>query len=157
MGNDDSWEPPREQQIRQFWVAGGTIAAIVALAVWSIWPFQEAPPSLGQEPSVWEVLLHDQWVLGFLRSGIVVVVVYVIVSVPALIVAGRWMKGLGTAGVTADDAERADDMIEDYWDAAAYLETQNQDLSVRLEAAHRTIELLLRKVESSHGAGDGPD
>jgi hypothetical protein len=131
MGNDDSWEPLREQQIRQFWVAGGTIAAIVALAVWSIWPFQEAPPSLGQEPSVWEVLLHDQWVLGFLRSGIVVVVVYVIVSVPALIVAGRWMKGLGTAGVTADDAERAD--------------------------AHRTIELLLRKVESSHGAGDGPD
>lgn len=53
--------------------------------------------------SLWNLILSDRWTLGFVRLAVLLLAVYAIASVVALITAGRWIKGFGTAGLSADD------------------------------------------------------
>ena len=87
------------------------IAILLALNRW--WPFNTSPPKLPEnKPTFWQFLLSDHLTLGFVRLGVVMLAVFVIASVPALITGGRWLKGFGTAGLTADDAADATDALK---------------------------------------------
>ena len=89
----------------QLLTALGLIAAAILLAVERWWPFDTSPPALPQDkPTFWQFLLSDHLTLGFVRLGVVMLAVFVIASIPALITGGRWLKGFGTTGLTADDA-----------------------------------------------------
>ncbi|MDQ3951960.1 MAG: hypothetical protein M3279_03180 [Actinomycetota bacterium] len=85
----------------EYWAS---LAAVVAAAIvmsFRTWP---VPPLPVAEESALNALLLDRALIGVLRLAIVVVALYGIASVPALVVGGRWAKGLGTGGVLADDA-----------------------------------------------------
>ena len=47
-----------------------------------------------------------------MRLGVVMLAVFVIASIPALITGGRWLKGFGTTGLTADDATDATEALD---------------------------------------------
>jgi hypothetical protein len=91
-------------------------AGVLALAAYGgWWPFDESltPAGSYRDPSIWQYLLSDPTTLGFVRLGIIALALFIIASVPALIIAGRWMKGLGTGGISADDAASARVSIEE--------------------------------------------
>jgi hypothetical protein len=81
------------------------VAVTILLAANGWWPFDTSPPELPKRrPSFWQFLLADRLTLGFVRLGVVMLALFVVASVPALIAGGRWLKGAGTSGLTADDA-----------------------------------------------------
>jgi hypothetical protein len=83
-------------------VAGLAVAGAVVLALPPThWPFQAA--AAGRDTSLWQLLLTDRVTLGFVRLSVVLVSLFVIASVAALFTAGRWLRGIGSAGVSADD------------------------------------------------------
>src|SRR5687767_12580675 len=91
-------------------------AGLIGLAAWqSWWPFDTEPQKLSayEDPSIWQFLLSDRVTLGFIRAGVAALVVYVAVSIPALIAGGRWLRAFGTSGLTADDAQDARKVIAD--------------------------------------------
>ncbi len=88
---------------REHLVGLGAVLAAVVLASLRLWPVPEA----AAEDAVLEAILNDAVVIGLLRLAIVVLALYGIASVPALIIGGRWAKGVGTSGIVADDP-RAD-------------------------------------------------
>lgn len=122
------------------------------LARYHVWPFGTRPPDLGKEPSILEVVLNDRVVIGFLRVGVVTIVGYVVVSVPALILDRRWMKGLGTAGVSFDDARRADRSMEELQQELRETQRELEDQVTRTDLA----EQLLWELQSDVPTGDNP-
>jgi hypothetical protein len=110
-------------------LASAVTAVVVAtlLAARSAWPFDASRPRLPARPSLWQLLLSDHVTLGFVRLAFVMLAVFVIASVPALVVGGRWLKGFGAGGVIADDAA---------------------DLRSALEATQRELERTTRKLEA---------
>lgn len=99
----------------------------IAVAASKSWP---VPGAELPGASIVEALLYDRVLLGVLRLAILVVALYAIASVPALIVGGRWAKGVGTGGIVADDAKTdvTVDVAEALRDMAA-LELENARLS----------------------------
>lgn len=89
------------------------VLALAGYGQW--WPFDESlrPAGSYDEPSIWQFLLSDSTTLGFVRLGIIALALFVIASVPALVVAGRWLKGLGAGGISADDAASARHSLEE--------------------------------------------
>jgi ABC-type multidrug transport system fused ATPase/permease subunit len=85
-------------------------AVVTAVADW--WPFDAQQITLPANPTLWQLMLSDDITLGFVRLGLVMLALFVIASVPALIVGGRWIKGFGTSGLTADDAAVASNALE---------------------------------------------
>ena len=85
---------------REYWAGlGAVLAAVVVLASGS-WPVPDAV----RGDHIVDTLLGDRVLVGILRLAVVVVALYAIASVPALVAGGRWVKGLGTSGILADDA-----------------------------------------------------
>jgi hypothetical protein len=80
-------------------LAVATAAAIAVLAWRGWWPFTTTPKTIDdlREPSVWQYLFADRYVIGVLRLSVVAFALYVIVSVPALVAAARWAKGLSAS------------------------------------------------------------
>jgi len=76
---------------------------------------------------------------------------YLAVSVPALVVAGRWLKGFGKEGLTADDAEEATQTIDGL---RAQLDAVTKERDEALQAARRAKELALAIAEP---AGQEPE
>lgn len=130
-GNKPWW---KQTKVWQYVGAGGTLAGGVALAAFSLWPFHAAPADPGTNPSVWEVLINDQWIQGTVRLGLVAVVAYVVGSVPALLIGRRWMKGLGTSGLAADEARNIDEIIEDYESTIDDVQNENQQILMEADA-----------------------
>jgi hypothetical protein len=98
----------------QLLTALALVATAILLALNRWWPFNTSPPGLPQEkPTFWQFLLSDHLTLGFVRLGVVMLAIFVIASVPALITGGRWLKGFGTTGLTADDALDANKALDD--------------------------------------------
>lgn len=89
------------------WVASGVVVVVaVLLAVRGAWPFQDQPPVLDPtNPNAFAVFFGDGTTLGFVRLATLSLGLFILASVPALIVQGRWLKGFGTSGLTADDAQ----------------------------------------------------
>jgi hypothetical protein len=138
---DTDQTPPRGLDFYEYVAAGFAVVLLAFLAWLSIWPFHENPPARGNDPSIWEVLIYDRAILGFLRAGIVAVVTYVGASVFALVIARRWMKGLGKAGLTTDAAGKTEDTIADLRKTVADQETEIQRLLSALDYAEHVIDL----------------
>jgi hypothetical protein len=110
-------------------------AAVVALLAWrEYWPFDAKTANVEtfKDPSVWQYLLSDRYVLGVLQLGLVALALYIFVSVPALAIAARWAKAFGTSGVATDDAQQAKTTLGDY-------EKELADANQKLDAANETI------------------
>lgn len=88
---------------REYWAAFGGVATAVLLAAFRLWPVPDAV----RGRSWFEVLLGDPVLVGVLRLAVFVAALYFVASVPALVMGGRWVSGLGTGGITTD-AARAD-------------------------------------------------
>lgn len=86
--------------------AASAIALSIVLALVRAWPFGSRPPPV-TVPSIMLLLLNDRLTVGFLRLALVALALFVIGSVPALIVADRWLVGFGASGVVADAAQEA--------------------------------------------------
>lgn len=88
---------------RAEFIAGATgVASALTALVFGVWPFHGAPP--GEEAPLWDVLLNDRAMLGFVRGAVAAAAIYLIASVPALVARGRWASGFGTGGIVADAA-----------------------------------------------------
>jgi hypothetical protein len=84
----------------EYWAGLGTVLVALAVASFGLWPVPD-----GTDDRSWpSFLLGDPALVGIVRLAIVVAALYFIASVPALIVGGRWAKGLGATGLLADDA-----------------------------------------------------
>jgi hypothetical protein len=135
-------------------VAGGSVALVVLAAWQEWWPFREEPTSARsyKDPSSWQLVFSDRVMLGFVRLGIVALVIYLVVSVPALIVAGRWLRGFGTGGVSTDAAEEASKTLEQYeagTDALTrQLDTANAELDKVRNQRNEAQAIVTRLVKS---------
>ena len=97
----------------QYVAASLAVAGTLVLVTGSIGPFDVDLPQLRDRASVWQVLLHDRWILGVLRVALTFVALYAIASIPALIIQGRWLRGFGSSGVSVDEAqEEVDESVE---------------------------------------------
>lgn len=113
----------------------GVAAVFVAYLAWaSRWPFDAKPANVEsfRDPSIWQYLLSDKYVLGALQLGLTALALYIFVSVPALAVAARWAKAFGTSGVATDDAAQAKKTLEDY-------EKELAAANTKLDTANETI------------------
>lgn len=148
----------------QWGVAAVTLGGITWLAVdASHWPFddQRAPDTLDAiaKPSIWDYLLADRVTVGFVRLGIVALAAFVIVSVPALLVAGRWLKALGTGGLTADEATETSsriDVLEEKLDRATEKVdevTKERDEARKLVRSLLTVRSKRRVTRRPRGGG----
>jgi hypothetical protein len=137
----------------QFGIAIGAVVLLVLLAGNETWPFGTSPPPVRNEASIWEVILFDRLMIGFLRAGALAVIGYVIVSVPVLIVSRRWVKGLSASGLAADEARTADAAIEEL--QYELLATQ-EELQTQVEQMDMTNELLLGLQAEEECADNSP-
>jgi hypothetical protein len=139
------------RRVLQLSIALVLVAASILLAALRGWPFGASPPRLAEtKPSLWQLLLADRVTLGFVRLAIVLASVFVVASVPALIVGGRWLRGFGAGGVTADDAA-------DGTAAVGQLRTEVRALHAELYAArkeHETALTALSRVPLVNEEGD---
>jgi hypothetical protein len=124
--------------------AGG---AAVGLAATHSWPFDGHPHTVAyyDDPSVWQFLFGDRLMVGFVRLALVALVLYLVASVPALAVAGRWMKGFGASGLATDDAQAADKSIK-------VLQEEVADLTQELDEATAQIGHLLTERDEARAA-----
>jgi hypothetical protein len=75
------------QRVLQLSVALALVAVAILLAAVRGWPFGASPPRMAAtKPSLWQLLLTDRVTLGFVRLALVLASVFVLASVPALIV-----------------------------------------------------------------------
>jgi hypothetical protein len=139
--------------ITQRRVAVALVSVAILLAVSRSWPFDAAPPRVKtDEPSLWQFLLADRLTLGFVRLGLAMSALFVVASIPALIVGGRWLRGFGPSGLIADDAADA---------AAALARAQHELAEIReeLEAVEKERDearAALKAVKPPGGnSGDG--
>lgn len=148
----------RVEELPRQWLAALTVLVAVGIdAAWGGWPFQSHPKPLGayKDPTVWQLLLSDRLTVGFVRLAFIGLVLYIVVSVPALVVAGRWLKGFGTSGLTADDAHDAAKTI-------SRLQTELDLTTRKLEAVNAQVAQLteqrdaLREAVRQAVEGDRP-
>jgi hypothetical protein len=92
----------RTSAIAQRRVALALVFLAILLAVSRAWPFDASPPR--EHASLWQLLLADRLTLGFVRLALVAAALFLVASVPALVMGGRWLKVVGISGLTADDA-----------------------------------------------------
>jgi hypothetical protein len=128
------------------WVGAALIVLVaIVFAITNVWPFDASPPKLPADPTIWQLMLSDDTTLGFVRLGLVLLTVFVVASVPALIIGGRWLKGFGTTGLTADDAADASQALDD---AKAKLDDTAHQLEVVKQERDEALELVRRVLGS---------
>ena len=120
----------------QIAAAVGSAAVAVWLAASDTWVFANAAPTLPDKPTFWQLLMSEHTTLGFVRLALILTALYAIVSVPALVTGGRWLKGFGSSGFTADDAVQADDTIEE-------LKSQVEKLTAQRDRLERQLKRLM--------------
>lgn len=128
-------EPTQKQT---YWTAAGAlVAALVAaivLAQAETWPFNTLSqrPTLEESRSFWQIVLSDRLTFGFFRMALVLFFLYLIASIPVLILHGRWITSLSPTGAKADEvtqqAASADKTISDLRAQVTRLEKERDDL-----------------------------
>jgi hypothetical protein len=108
-----SWKRLNKLSSWQRLIAG--LAVLVAIWLVEFGPLKARPLKVpkGTSPSAWQLIFSSSSTLGFVRLGLILLALFVIASIPALFVAGRWFKGFGAGGLTADDAVAAGAQIEE--------------------------------------------
>lgn len=122
---------------REYWAGLAAVLVAGGLAALQTWP---VPPAV--EGSMVDVLLRDRVIVGLLRMSVVVAALYGIASVPALVVGGRWVKGVGTAGIVADERHREIPAVLEH------LEGEVADLRLDLERVTRERDELLSLLDA---------
>ena len=110
----------------------------LAAAAFDWWPFDNAPPILPKDkpPSVAQFFLQDRLTLGFMRLAIVVLALFILASVPAHIVAGRWIRSFGREGLPVDE-QQTGEALQTLWNRLEAV-TRERD-----EARRRVTEALV--------------
>jgi hypothetical protein len=98
-------------RVLQYIASSAACCVALGLAVAGIAMFRES--SLPADASVWRLLLDDRLSLGFIRLGAVAGAIYMIASVPALVVGGRWLRAVGPSGLTADELSANEQRFRD--------------------------------------------
>jgi hypothetical protein len=93
-----------DRRVLQQIAALATLIAALVIAWEGKWVFAETLPVTKTDPTFAQQIFSDRATIGFVRFAFVMLALYVIASVPALVVGGRWLRGFNTTGVTADDA-----------------------------------------------------
>jgi hypothetical protein len=122
------------------------VGVAIVLAIANVWPFDGPQPSLPTDPSLWQLMLSDDITVGFVRFALVLLAVFVVASVPALIAGGRWLKGFGTSGLTADDVADASKALDE---AKAKLDATTNELDAAKRERDEAIGLLRRLISGS--------
>jgi hypothetical protein len=120
--------------------AGAAVAVAIVFAVQHWWVFTGSSVPLPAKPSLAQLVLSDWVTLGLVRLGLALLAVFIIASVPALIVQGRWLKGFSASGVTADDPIAAKDNAIDVLTAQIKVLQLERDKATAL--AQQAVEAL---------------
>jgi hypothetical protein len=107
------------------------------------WPFLSRPEAIEtlKKPSLWQYLFSDPTTLGLARLAIVFGSLFIVVSVIALGIAGRWMSGFG--GLTVDERESAEERISDLEDRLRTTEEQlEEEVANRIQAEDWADQLI---------------
>lgn len=143
--------PGRVTSLLVAWVqraVAGVVLAGVAYLAWSErWPFDADTANVEtfKDPSVWQYLLSDRFVLGALQLGLVALALYIVVSVPALAVAARWAKAFGTGGVATDEAKNTlRDYDKELSESNAKFDKANETIGRMKEERDSALRLLSR-------------
>lgn len=67
---------------------------------------------------------------------------------PALIIAGRWLKGFGTAALTADDAAKGQDTINDLRAQVSGLTEKLDEAKAERDEAQRIADAAVKAKET---------
>jgi hypothetical protein len=118
---------------RQYALAVAVLGGAVVVAVTGSWVFRASPRQ--PNASLWELVLSDRWTLGFVRVAVFLLALYAIASIAALVAGGRWIKGFGAGGLSADDAVETDKWVA---------ETQ-RELERARQSHDLVAEVLLRR------------
>ena len=102
------------------------LAALVIAAL-GVAVFQ--PSRVPNDASLWRLVFADRGTIGFLRLATIALAMYAIASAAALIVDGRWLRGLGASGLQVDDAGKSDELVEE-WKAKAFRAEQARDQAI---------------------------
>jgi cell division protein FtsX len=93
-----------EHERRRQWIAAGVfVIATVALWATSTPPFSGPVARLAAHPSFWQIVLADRTTVGLVRMTLIMLGLFLLASIPALVVAGRWINTFGSS-MTADGA-----------------------------------------------------
>jgi hypothetical protein len=149
---------------RPFWTSSrvqraaamvAVIATVILAMLANWWPFHSAPRAVQtyQDPSVWQFVLSDRTTLGFVRLAVVALALFVIASVPALVLAGRWLKGLSAGGISADDAEDASEVIGQLRGEVTRLSTDLRRVRREREAFRGIARKLLMRAQGKEEDG----
>lgn len=109
-------------------------------AIWNHWPFRSGLPTGDKHPTLWQFLLGDRFTLGLVRLGLVALGIYVVVSVPALISASRWLKGFGKDGLAADDPVVIGDLQKEVRRLTAQVDKVGKERDEALQLNARLVE-----------------
>lgn len=141
-------------KVRQWTTAAALFVVIVVLASAGIWPF-DAELARARELSAFDLVFRERVTLGLVRLTVASVAMFIILSVPALVLAGRWMRALGKDGLTADESVDATAAISGLTKTVEVLIEQRD---AALEAARRsqidaelvteTLETLVESLEA---------
>ena len=79
----------------------------------------------------------DRATLGFIRAALVMLAIYVIGSLAALLVSGRWIRSIGRGGLETDPARSIEERI-------AELEKEAKIANERRDELARLLEVMVR-------------
>jgi hypothetical protein len=92
-----------DRRVLQEIAALATVVAAFVIGWEGKWVFAKTLPVTKKNPTFAQQIFSDRATIGFVRFAIVVLALYVIASVPALVVGGRWLFGSRTRRAVADD------------------------------------------------------
>ena len=81
-----------------------TVVAAFVLGWDGKWVFAKTLTVTKKNPTFAQQIFSDRATIGFVRFAIVMLALYVIASVPALVVGGRWLFASGTRRAVVDEA-----------------------------------------------------
>lgn len=109
--------------------AAGAMLGALALATSGAAVFRNS--EVPDDVSVWRLVFSDRATMGFLRLAAIALALYAIASAAALIVGGRWLRGLSSSGLQVDDARASIEAVEQL-DARLRTAEQARDEAIRV-------------------------
>lgn len=129
----------------------------MALTHWGFFGDAVAPYSKG--PSVWDYLFGDQPVLGLVRLAVFSLGIFLIASLAALLVRGKWItSGLGVKTDTGPKVAKGDEGLARQADIVADYRNQRDEAFHQRDVALEDGRAMLSRIEQLEAkvaAGDG--
>ncbi len=120
-----------KRRLRQGLAASGALFGALVLGASGVAVFRSS--RVPDDASVWRLVFSDRATVGFVRLATVALALYAIASSAALVVGGRWLRGLGSGGLQVDDAQASLEAAE--------------ELKARVRRAEQTRDEAIRVAE----------